>query len=556
MKKTSKFLNISLLIISLQFTFSCTTDLDWNQGLNNLTNGQAYIIPIGQDSLSLKDILAHFDSINFISSDTDNIYVVYNDTLLWRYKEVSNLGNNIIPIKKEFYPGIILASPFISGPLSIPFDDNLDLGINTDITQQRIDSSVVKSAKINYRIDITDIDLQASDIKIIITFQNNRFKFKNGASSIRISPTALSVNQSEILNAFTLNTAGGTSMLPVHVEVEVNPSTLPTPLLLSSKIEINVMFSEIKSSVIYGFFTPKIGDGLDNKIVDLTEYTSLLPQTGIFKLAEPEVSLDFENSVGIKLGLLVDEIKAYRSTDSAATQVYAKFNGSNVTQRTLDRVLNYLDPPVTTHLILNHEAANGEIAHFFDTYPLPDRLNYRFKVSNVRTLADKPDFIVPNASIKAMMGIKVPLRLNAGSSFMLSDTLRNLNLDSILNADVIQKVQLMLQVSNGLPVKGIISLQFLDNSNQPIQGLNVHADTIKAPEINVDGTVLNNSKTVSDLNYIFEKTQITLLKDTKSIAYTFSVENEANRKIALQPKNNFKIKVGVYLKSDQLLKFN
>ena len=169
---------------------------------------------------------------------------------------------------------------------------------------------------------------------------------------------------------------------------------------------------------------------------------------------------------------------------------------------------------------------------------------------------DPADFIVPNSQVKATFTVKVPLKFNSGSQFELHDTLKNVNLEEALVEDQIEKAQLVLKVTNGLPLKGEMSINFLNASKQLIPDLNLLADSIiNAPEINADGTTKTGSKAVSYLNFVIQSSQIPKLKLAKSIAYTFKVQSKENQKISLQKTDSLTVKLGVYLKGDNIINF-
>lgn len=565
MKKIRIYKNLLILTITL-FAISCTTELDWDKQINNLVNGQAYVIPIGETSITLNDILNQFDSVEFIDSDENNIFVKYNDTVDWTFRKFDVL-DGIGAIIDEYIPfNYVPNSQYITEYTFAPgqiitknFPHTLDLGYNSNASLQRVDRAEINSAKIEFQVNVENAVISPSNITITAIFPPDFFVFdSDGSSEIIYHPNVLNAIDYHPIESFKIYSANSLQRVNMNFRLDIKAdSNNPVIIYPNTKISIRYKLYDVNAKAYYGFFSPTIAFGSQEQTIDISEFVNLVPKTGIFKLAEPSISMDVFNNSGIRLKFKVDSIKAFKSYDNSFKPVYAKFEDGNFFKVTyIDRKMVYNANPAKTSFVLNHEPANGAISRFFDNFPLPDRLYYRFWLTHFPQLGDPLDFITPDASIKAAIGIKVPLKLNAGSQFQLHDTLKNVNLDSVLSDVLIEKAQLVLRITNGLPLKGRLSLSFINAQNQIIDGLKLLADsTIKAPEIDDNGIVLTNSKTVSNIVFMIDKTQIPKLKLTKKIAYSFLVESAEGRKITLQKENSLKLNLGIYLKGDQILKF-
>lgn len=553
MRNNSFFRNL-IIFSSAIIAVSCSTVIDWDKQINDLVNGQAYVIPVGESTITLNDILNQFDSVEFIDSDENNIYVKYNDSVYWTFRSFETL-DELEQLVQDFYPSPV-PLVFQNQSVSKDFVHNITLGFNTNTNEQRIDMSEMNSAKVQIQIDVEDIDIQPDNIRITTLFPTDVLVFKSGGSSFIHQPTLLNGPEVISMSPFTLYTPNSLSSINLTIRVEVIAGNTPIVVKPTSRISVKYKLYDVDSKVYYGYFSPVIALGNQEKTIDMTEFVSQVPSGGIFKLAEPSIIMDVYNNTGMKIGFDIDSIKAFKANDPSFVPVYARFNSSKGVKHVVNRIANYGGPVEKTTFVLDHSSANGEISHFFDNFPLPDRLTYKFKISNARLASDPLDFMIPNGRLTAKIGVKVPLKLNAGSRFQLRDTLKNVNLDSILRDDLIEKAQLVLRVTNGLPLKGTLSLNFLNSTDQIIDGLKLLADsTIKAPQIDDEGKVITNSNTVSDIVFMVDKTQIPKLKLTKKIVYSFLVESEVNRKITLQKENSLKLKLGIYLKGDQIIKF-
>lgn len=541
------------IVLTVLFT-SCTTIIDWNNQFDDLSLNQSYIIPLGETTMSLEDILNQYDSLEFINRTENNVCVLHKDSNVWKFREMADLSNLEVLVD-EFYPTPITTS-LQNQTVKKDIEHTLTLGFNSNPANQRVDSAFMNSAKLQIQINVSNLNINPENIKVTTTFLNNVVVFQNGSSEFVHNPTKF--NESEILTlpAFKMTTANNLNKIKVNVQIEIIAGNTPIIATPASKIGINYKLFDIDSKVFYGYFSPTIALTSQQQIVDMTSYISKLPNSGIFKLVEPSITMDVVNNTGIKIGFQIDSIKAFKSNDPTFIPVYAKFNNLKSIKHVIERVQKYGNAPVKTTFVLDYTLQNGDISHFFDFYPLPDKLQYKFVINNARLDTDPSDFIIPNGNVKANFTVKIPLKFNAGSKFELHDTLKNVNLEEVLVEDQIEKAQLVLKVTNGLPLKGEMSINFLNASKQLIPDLKLLADsTISAPEINADGTTKTGSKAVSYLNFVIQRSQIPKLKLAKSIAYSFKVQSEENQRISLQKTDSLNLKLGVYLKGDNIIKF-
>ena len=188
------------------------------------------------------------------------------------------------------------------------------------------------------------------------------------------------------------------------------------------------------------------------------------------------------------------------------------------------------------------------------------------------------DFITDNNTIKFDLITRMKLSFKAGSSYNLTDTIQNVgqSIGSVLNS--IDSAILVLNISNGLPVKAVYRMTFW-KSNTPNDTISRNITTIKdntltgnifssyqliAPEINADGTVKTDGLKSQTLLIGLNKNTIEDLKRTKFIVYTLIFEGDQstiNGVSTTNPfhftiKNSFGIKMGIFVKNKTTLAFN
>jgi len=553
----NSFRKILSSIIIACFLASCTTDIDWEKQLDTLINGQSYVIPIGETTLTLNEILNQLDSIHELVEPGENyIYLKYNDTVVWNFRNITDF-QNIVSVNEDY---LIPAGPIpANSSIQVPdLSQSISLDFNTLSPDQRIDRTEINKAKLEITVSKSDgMNIDPSNIKVT-TFFSNELTFAPGGdvemgagSTIEFKPTVFGTPEIRNLNPFTILSPNKLSSINLTIRVEIIAGNTALVIPPDSKITVNYRLFDVDVKVFYGILKPTIANNDQDKIVDMAKYILQLPANGVFKIAEPILSFDLFNNSGIKINLGLDSIKAFKSNDPTFKPVYALFDGQKSTSKIIDRIQNFGDEPVKTSYVLDHTLANGEVSHFFDRFPLPDLLYYKFKLANARVDTDPLDFATPNSNLKAHINVKIPLKLNAGSSFELVDTLENIDMESLIDLQVVDQMMLVLKVTNNLPLKGELSLKFLDVNKLPINDLDVLSESIiKAPQIDENGLVVGGQSVDSDLKVIVASSQLTKLRLAKSIVYTIKVESEENRKITLQKDNFIKLKLGKFSRAE------
>lgn len=551
----AQFNSYTKLLKSLLFALlvsSCTTVIDWDKQIDSLINGQSYVIPIGETTITLNDIINQLDSIHFVEPGDNYIFLSFKDTLQWDFRKIADF-QSFVTIDRNYD----IPAGFISSNSTFQLPDVtevVDLNFNSAIDGQRIDRTEINSAKVEVIVSTENLTIDASSIKVTTLFNSNELVFapggdvsKGAGSTIVFNPTVLGQPEVFTLNPFTLYSPNNLSTINVTVRLEVTAGNTPILTASNSKINISYKIFDVDTKAFYGILKPTIANDVQGKIIDMSEYIMQLPFKGVYKIAEPMVKFDILNNTGVKINLLLDSIKAYKSNDAAFEPVYAKFDGSKTTAKIIERMPAYGGDPVKSTFYLDYTLPNGEIAHFFDRYPLPDRLMYNFKLTNARTATDPLDFATPNANLTAHIDVKIPLKLNAGSNFEIADTLKNIDLNDLINNQLVDQMTLVLKVTNNLPLKGKLSLKFVDENFVPVPDLNVIADSlIAAPQIDDNGLVIAGQTAESNLKITITNAQLPKLRLVRNLIYTIKVESEENRKITLQKENFIRLKLGKF----------
>ena len=555
MKKLFDFKIVLTILIGF-LMLSCMVD---NNLDDELKFDQSLAVPIGDAELSIEDILNRIDSVDeYISTNQDSIFFSYTDSLIWSLRDIPMMGltNTITRSHTLPFPYTIPAG----NTYNIEIDDVIDLGINDNLDDQRIDSIIAYSAQLSFTLNKNQLNINPSDVKITFTFPSGNasqgdLKFTNSSDNAGIvyQPTAFGVPGNVTLPSFALalrKSGVNLSTLPVHVNIAIKPGSSVTTLAQSS-VSISMKVTDLAFEYAKGLFSPTLTNNDQVEEIDLTDFMKSLPE-GLFRLSEPAINFSIRNNLGIKIGLNVDYFKAYHN-DNSPGEVYADFgNGRRDTQISIAPATK-IGETVTTSYTINK--ANGKLDALFDNNPIYDMLSYKFNTENLRkNLADAQDFITPKGRVKVDFDVRVPLKFNAGSYVAFSDTIKDIDLDSLLEEDYLEKAIIVLKVTNGLPIGVQVKPVFLAEDYTPLDdSLQPDSVLVSPAPVTSQGAVIKDNIEAQNVQIEIEKDQFTEFKKAKHLYLDVLLKGDNGEKIFFEKSNSIQFKLGIWVKGDYTL---
>ncbi len=555
--KKNRFINYIQIILATIILASCSTTMDLDSRLDDLLSGQTMVLPIGSDTVTLDDLLATFDSAKYIGTSGNEIFVKYKDSMEWALPKF-DLLENVIYDDEQLMPYNPLF-PVLTGKLptfnilyKLPIDFRGTAGITS------IEKAEIISAKLEMLVRVENIpNITASDLKFTAKFPRKHFEFDNSTDSIfEHNPSFFNTYEiAKDFGSFKISALNGVSEIPIPVQFDVDLGSKIVAIQPNSKIKISYKLTNVVAKAYYGVFDPSVLYGIKEDIYDASELIKDIPENGVFKLTEPQLNINLANHSGVGFELILDSLKAYKNADATFAPIYALFDGQKSKTQAIARKLNFADAAPITKITLDHTSANGEIARFFNSFPLPDRIYSKLRMKSTYKTGDAMEFFTPNDKLKAQFDVKIPLKLNAGSKYTFQDTIRNVDL-GFLDESRLDTVIMAFKVVNKFPVKGQLAVQFLDNNLQPIDDIIELTDSIiNAPKIDEQGEVIANEAGTSYIVIKVKKDQIDQLAQVSNIAYSLTFESEANKKITFRKENSLSIRLGLFLNGEKLFSF-
>jgi len=542
------------------------SDVDLLHISNELKIDQSLVLPIGEVKLTINDIFMKFGVPSGIDTLSNEIYFQNITSTEYTFKPV-NLTDSVKPFTKTLTPipvPIIYPANF---PITLPtVNDTLGLGINSNVTKQRIDILNLSSTTLDVTIDAT-ADLKtipASDIKVEFVFNPTNLKIDNSINP-SFTPVVYGQKGQITMGSYTIN-ANGNTKIPFSINVSVKKQNTAITLGPTSKIFITLKFVDIVLSEAWGLFKLSINDSLKAQV----NLTNTFPNSFV-RFESPTIDISATSNIGADLVFNLDYLRTYNSTNPVIFQP-AWFNG-----HTSNSTTQYLNGPTSigstaSSSLTQFNNTNGEIDKLFDSNPYPNIIDFKYSVADNPLPSRTRNFITAENKLKFDLKTRVKMSFKDGSNYNIKDTIRNVgqNIPTIL--DNVDSAVMVLNFANGLPVKAIYRMTFFKS--------NAKDDTIKSnivnikdesgigtifsryqlnsPDINLNGTVKTGGIKTQTLQIGLNKNTIDELKKTKFIVYSVDLAGDhtlVNGVLTTNPihfttKNSFGMKLGVFVKAN------
>jgi hypothetical protein len=534
----------SCILGIVSFILVSCTDIDLTAISKDVKLQESLVLPVGEDSISVFDIMSKLDFQDVIGYNGDTINFQYEINKEYDFKTIDLLKNAVTKVLS--FP---LASSVVPANTSIPItggnEFTVDLGLDPNSTSNRTDSARITTATFAVKVGVTNIKdmsnniILPADLKIRLVFPKMHYMNNNNAPITKdVSVGQFGAFSDVVITDFRVNTSESTG---VPFQVQFLSGNRNINIGSNAKIDIDVKISQLDFAVAYGKYEPTSMEPTIIKM-PLTDLSNL--PAGL-RFANPTGILRLVSNIGTYLRFNIDYIKAFSKDGSTVKQ--ASFNGSPTIVEVVDK--KPATPGDSIEKYLHKLDSNyGTTDQLFDSDVKLDTLVYKFSVQTDPTLNNAsltPSFIIPDMKIKTSFKVKIPFYLKSGSNFSLTDTIAHI--DKVF--DKIDQATLILKVTNALPVKVSYSMKFLDLNRQIINStINDSTFIINSGEVNSDGFV--TKETVTPINLELTTEQIAQLKFAKSMVYSIKVAGQDNSKVIQFKKNDyFKVKLGIFVKS-------
>ena len=544
-----RFINAILLLLSLFFV-SCMSDIELSNISGEISIDPSLIMPLGNVTVNLGDIIAANDSDKILSTDLAEITYQRSDSMIFSYPKI-DIAGNIPTVTKSIV--LLPSSPFYPVPIpanttlpSVTINQNFDLGINGAGAKERIDSIKVSKAVLSVRVSTNVANLDPSKLKVTVTFGNGKLRKLDGTPSVLIvQPTGFDAPEQSTIQDFIIDVSGGISSIPLKIDLEAQTGSSPILLNQNSKLDIEFSFNKLDWQVLYGQFDMS---SLATSVQEIPVGLNTNMLNGAFKFSNPQINISAISNVGMKMGFKLDYFKSRSNVSS----VYAHFNGKETL--TQDFATRPLIPGQTVNVnFKTFDRIWGETDKLFEIMPTL----FEFKATPFSDVADQtPSYLTPDGQIKVYLKTTIPMQFNAGSFYQYADTINNIFDPSskILGDDVLNKVEkatFVFTILNNLPVKSILAFRFLDAEGTEVKmsdSFNKKYE-IAAGKVSMKGKIIPGTEP-QQLTISVTRDELLQIKKANNLEFQVRVEGaDVDSKIFFSTSNSLNLKLGLLVKT-------
>lgn len=458
-------LKLFLIILTTLF-FSCKKNFDapsWDVDV---------LAPLVNTSLSLNDLLK--DSL--LESNTDgSLQMVYQSDLididvdsLFKIPDTTIVEEFVVPLTSVVNPG----STFYSN------DEEKELNINNgiELNYAKIESGFIDLevfSEVKERVVVTlkilsaslngDTLLIADTIEAATTSVPGYFSTSFDISNYELDLTGINHNSTN-----TLVTKAIASLHPDAFFVQINSG---------DKIIFNYKFRDVVPYYVKGYFGNQDYQ-FGPETTNFSVFNSIVD--GSIDLNEVNVSLDFENGIGVDAQLTLTEFK----TENLSNNNTATLTGSVVNNPiNINRAQETYSVPEVNYSYYQKQinTTNSNIDELIEV--LPDQLTYQgnLTINPLGNISGSNDFLFKKYPLKAKLNVEMPLSLIANNLTLVDTVDFNLSEENVKN---IIDGNLFVYADNGYPFDADLTLDLLDDNNQPFKQIRLINNRIEAASVN------------------------------------------------------------------------
>ena len=467
-----------LLIVSL-LIFSCKKILEtphWDVEL---------LAPVVNTTLTINDLLT--DSL--IQSNPDSsLTIVYQSDIfnidvdsIFKIPDTTLVEEYTIPLNSTVAPG----GSFYSN------DEEKELNVSNGV---ELKFAQIESGYINLELFSEIKEKVIVNLKILSATKNgDTLSIVQTVDAATMSqPGYLSLQYD--LSDYDLDLTG-LDHSQVNTLVTKAIATVDTNALTSvqvnagDKIKFNYNFVDVVPFYVRGYFgSQQYHYGPDtsaysvfDKIID-----------GTIDLEDVNVSLDFENGIGIDAQLTIHQMTTYNTNSNNSVSLNHNIVGSPIN---INRAQETFSVPEVNYTFYqnNLNTSNSNIDQLIEL--IPNQLIYEadLHLNPLGNISGSNDFVFKKHPLKTNLNVEMPLSLVA-NNLTLVDTI-----DFSVEKEKVKNLiegNLFVYAENGFPFDAQINLQLLNENQQSFKTIHIVNNTIVAAPVNSSLKVITPSSSV------------------------------------------------------------
>jgi len=497
---------IILLLIPLMY--QCMHDeFDFNKLDDEIEVTFGVLGPGAYGSLSISDLISEIDTTSYFSTDPDGLLMLsYNDTI------GSFVAEDLLEIPSQSFFQYFIESEF-GLPVTPPVDTfEIKRKVMFPFTfdnGEKLDSMKLDAG--NLIFDISSSFQHKAQIELTIS---NLTKDGDPFTEIfDISDESGTYNASIpfTLDDYTIelqdSVGTDTMFFPVEFIVSIYTNGV-NGISNSDQIEIDANLSDLDFDAIFGYIGnyELIGE---NGTLDLGFFD--IPFDGTITFANPELNINISNSYGVPAEININRLTGFNADGDSIQMTYDPVSTS--TFRYAYPKLSEYGQTKDTTISINRD--NSSIPEFLAF--LPSSIEYNIDAaSNPDNDENIGNFVNDDSKIDINLELVLPLEFSA-ENFVFTDTLEDILDDGWYDdADIIEQVNIMLEVTNGMPLDIDFQIIFIDSLYNAVDSLFAEGKEIIIPAAIIDPVTYDVTSTNTKTTLIqYMDSDIEKIKDAR-----------------------------------------
>ncbi|MEP7170639.1 MAG: hypothetical protein ABI855_14810 [Bacteroidota bacterium] len=538
-KKTSlyviirnRFLPFFTLILALIFHGCVKDDLDFKK-IERSNYSPELAVPLAYSSLTILDLMKNESDSGILMIDENKFC-----TLIYTGQALQMKAADMISVPDQDFDQQISMNDSMAtlvnqvGNITFGYSQNIDFSM---IQGMLMDSIFFKGGnmKTNFRSGIP------ADITITITIPSLTLNGIPFSESFQLNYTnslpVTSVISSPIENYKLDLTNGGITHNQLKVNYTVNVATTGTTVQVNDDVSIGLNFNNIKYSKLFGYFgqqtllSPK-------DTINITLFHSQIG-AGSFKIAQPEIKVDFVNSFGFPVRARIINMTGMNGNLTNFVVANGIPDPLPINSPNINQVGQVMNGTFTMN------TSNSNVLALMANQP-------KYIISQTENQINPygntgENFVMDTSKLTVNMEVKLPL-YGTANNFILNDTV-NFSVNNLAN---IQSLMIRTSLENGFPIDTKFQVYFIDENYTMLDSL-VYADRLLMPSASIDpvsGKVIIS--TIKSTDHTLDRVRILKIMTAKKLILQASLtsSNNGNTNVKIYADYKFNVNLGAIAK--------
>jgi hypothetical protein len=451
-------------------------EFDFNKLDDEMEIVVGVLAPVAYGSLNINDLISEIDNDGYFSTDPDGLLMLsYSDTI------GSFVAEDLLVIPSQSFFEYFIESDFgfPVAPPAMTFEINRKVMFPfTFDNGERLDSMILDAG--NLVFDISSSFQHQAQVELTITnLTQNGVPFSE-TFNISDESGTYSASIPFTLNGYTIelqdSVGNDTMFFPVefHVEIYTNGTN---GISSSDQIEIDAGLSDLDFDAIFGYIGnyELIGE---NGTLDLGFFDN--PFEGTIEFANPQLNINISNSYGLPAEININRLTGFDQNGDSIQMTYDPISTSTF-RYAFPSIEEYGETKDTTIKINRDNSSIPEFLAF-----LPSSIEYNIDAASNPDGNINYNFVSDDSKVDISLEFLLPLEFEA-DSFAFADTIEDILDDGWYDdADIIDQINIMLEVTNGMPLEIDFQVIFMDSLYNAVDSLFADGEEIIIPAAIVD----------------------------------------------------------------------